>query len=136
MLRTVLLTLPILAATSAAGQQEDLTWMAVEGDTLNLNGRIMAVRGVSCPPSSEAAGLNAMRLTNTFLRGGMVVCATSRDGNGRETVDCAKRGNNGLSLSQMLIFSNLCTPRRNEDCMVPHFDALPTYTLPPSAQDA
>ena len=137
MLRICLSACAILLATSAYGQPKDMTWKALEGDTLNLNGRIMSVHGVSCPPSSQAAGLSAKRLANTVLRGGVVVCVTSLERNGRENVDCAKRGNNGLSLSQMLVFTALCTPRRDQECMTPHFDAMPTYAPPPPrAKDA
>jgi hypothetical protein len=133
MLRICLSALAILLATSAYGKPKDMTWMALQGDTLNLNGRIMRVHGVSCPPSSQPAGLYAKRLANTFLRGGLVVCVTSRTKNGRETVDCAKQGNNGFSLSQMLVFTALCTPRQDQECLMPHFDAMPIYEPPPRA---
>lgn len=108
-----------------------MTWKALEGDRLNLNGKIMSVHGIYCPPPTQASGLSAKRLSNTFLRGGLVVCATSLSKDGTEFVDCAKRGNNGLTLSQMLVFSDMCIPRRHQDCLAPHIDALPTYSLPP-----
>ncbi|NHQ75937.1 hypothetical protein HAT86_15925 [Roseovarius gahaiensis] len=137
MLRIRLSTVALVLATSAHGQPRDMTWQALDGDTLNLNGRIMSIHGVSCPPTSLAAGLRAKRLANTFLRGGVVVCVTSLERNGREDVDCAKRGNNGLSLSQMLVFKTLCTPRRNQNCLTPNIDAMPTYAPPPRrAEDA
>jgi len=136
MLRTCLASLAILQATSALGETKDMTWKALQGDTLKLNGKIMSVHGVSCPPTSMAAGLTAKRFANTFLRGGVVVCMTSLERKGREYVDCAKRGNNGLSLSQMLVFTTLCTPRRNQDCMSPHIDAMPTYAPPPRRAQA
>lgn len=131
MLRICLSTFVILLATSAHGETRDLTWKALKGDTLNLNGKVMGVHGVSCPPPSVAAGLRAKRLANTFLRGGVVVCMTSVEPTGVEKVDCAKRGNNGLTLSQMLVFKTLCVPRRDEECITPHIDAMPTYSPPP-----
>ena len=131
MLRTVIPTLMVLAASSAAAQEKNMTWKALEGDRLNLNGRIMQVHGISCPSPRIASGMSAKRLANTFLRGGIVVCATSLLEDGSELVDCAKRGNNGLMLSQMLVFSDLCRPRRDQECLAPSFDAMPTYATPP-----
>lgn len=131
MLRNILAALAFLGASAAVAQEKNTTWKALEGDRLNLNGRVMSVHGISCPPPSLASGLSAKRLANTFLRGGMVVCATSLTEDGNQFVDCAKRGNNGLTLSQMLVFSDLCIPRRDQDCLAPHIDALPTYAPPP-----
>jgi hypothetical protein len=135
MLRFVLFALPVVVATSVSGEQKDLTWKALEGDRLNLNGRIMNVHGVVCPSPEQAAGLEAKRLANTYLRGGVVACVTSLSRDGTQTVDCAKRDNNGLLLSQMLIFTELCVAKTDEECLVPRFDALPTYELPPKQRD-
>ncbi len=131
MLRNILPTLALLLASSAAAQEKDMTWKALEGDRLNLNGKVMSVHGIYCPPSSQPTGLSAKRLSNTFLRGGVVVCATSLSADGTEYVDCAKRGNNGLTLSQMLVFSDMCILQRDQECLAPRIDALPTYAPPP-----
>ncbi|MDF1621756.1 hypothetical protein [Pseudothioclava nitratireducens] len=131
MLRNILPTLALLVASSATAQEKNMTWKALEGDRLNLNGMIINVHGISCPPPILASGMSAKRLANTFLRGGVVVCATSLTEDGSEFVDCAKQGNNGLTLSQKLVFSDLCIPLRDQECLPPFIDALPTYALPP-----
>lgn len=131
MLRIIFPTLALLVASSATAQETNMTWKALEGDRLNLNGMIINVHGISCPPPILASGMSAKRLANTFLRGGVVVCATSLTEDGSKFGDCAKRGNNGLNLSQMLVFSDLCILRPDEECLAPIIDPLPTYALPP-----
>ena len=132
MLHNILSALTLLVASSAAAQEHNMTWKALEGDRLNLNGRVMSVQGISCPPLTLASGLSAKRLANTLLRGGVVVCATSLTEDGSEFVDCAKQSNNGLTLSQMLVFSDLCILRRDQGCLPSFITAQPAYTLPPS----
>ena len=121
-----------LLAEGVVAEQRDLSWKALEGDRVNLNGNVMSVHVISCPATTTEAGLDAKRLVNTFLRGGVVICARSSTRDGHEYVDCAKRGNNGLTLSQMLIFSELCAPAPEEQCLAPPVDALPAFILPPS----
>ena len=135
MLRNIISMMAIVAASAATAQEKDMTWKALEGDRLNLNGRVMDVHGISCPSPTIASGLNAKRLANTFLRQGVVVCATSRSKDGGEYVDCAKQSNNGFTLSQMLVFSELCTVRPDQECLAPRIDAMPAYTLPPSRRN-
>jgi hypothetical protein len=77
-------------ASSAIGNEVRI-WRALSGDTMELDGQVVRLRGVSCPDPETADGRAAKALLNTFLRGGYIECAL-RSVDGETLGDCAKEG--------------------------------------------
>ena len=81
---------------------------AISGDTFISNNRTVQVMGIKCPAPETEDGLAAQRITNTYLSGKNVGCAINRTGGGSLIGDCKLRGNNGLTLSEVLLATGLC----------------------------
>lgn len=109
-MKTLILALPLLSALSlpAFAQQ---SWTALSGDTYSLHGSNVFLSGVSCPSPDTPEGLDAKRLANTFLYAGNVDCSGLGMTKGAWAGDCRLKGNNGKTLSQVLLDSGLCKKR-------------------------
>lgn len=86
----------------------DAQWKAVSGDTYQLNGSIVKLEGVYCPSPDTENGLEAKRIANTFLRSGTVNCNGFGISQASWSGDCTLKGNNGKTLSQVMIDSGYC----------------------------
>jgi len=81
---------------------------AISGDTFTSNNRTVQIMGIRCPAPKTEDGLAAQRIANTYLNGKNVGCAISRTGDGSLIGDCKLRGNNGRTLSEVLLATGLC----------------------------
>ncbi len=81
---------------------------ATSGDTFISNNRTVQIMGIRCPAPKTEDGLAAQRIANTYLNGKNVGCAISRTGYGSLIGDCKLRGNNGRTLSEVLLATGLC----------------------------
>ena len=80
----------------------------ISGDTFISNNRTVQIMGIRCPAPETEDGLAAKRITNTYLSGKNVGCAINRTGDGSLIGDCKLRGNNGRTLSEVLLATGLC----------------------------
>ena len=80
---------------------------AISGDTFISNNRTVQVMGIKCPAPETEDGLAAQRITNTYLSGKNVGCAINHAGDGSLIGDCKLRGNNGRTLSEVLLATGL-----------------------------
>jgi len=81
---------------------------AISGDTFILNNRTVQIMGIRCPAPETEDGLAAQRIANTYLNGKNVGCAINHAGDGSLIGDCKLRGNNGRTLSEVLLATGLC----------------------------
>lgn len=81
---------------------------AISGDTFISNNRTVQIMGIRCPAPKTKEGLAAKRITNTYLNGKTVGCAIKRTRDGSLVGDCKLRGNNGRTLSEVLLATGLC----------------------------
>lgn len=106
-----LLIAPILLITFCVMAYAQQSWTALSGDTYSLHGSNVFLSGVSCPSPDTPEGLDAKRLANTFLHAGNVDCSGLGMTKGAWAGDCRLKGNNGKTLSQVLLDSGLCKKR-------------------------
>ena len=66
-------------------------WRALSGDRMELDGKEVQLRGVTCPGPDTDAGRAAKALLNTFLRDGRIECRVFETETGDEAV-CSKEG--------------------------------------------
>ena len=88
---------------SAIGN-EVRVWRALSGDMMELDGRVVRLRGVTCPDAATADGRAAKALLNTFLRGGYIECALREDAHGL-LGDCTK---DGRDIARGMLASGYC----------------------------
>ena len=81
---------------------------AINGHTIDLYGDLMIVEGIICPDIDTPEGMDAKRLTNTYLHGRKVTCEVMSNFGAAWRGDCKLKSNNGNTLSQMLLDSGLC----------------------------
>ena len=81
---------------------------AISGDTFISNNRTVQIMGIRCPAPETEDGLAAKRIANTYLNGKNVGCAINRTENSSLVGDCKLRGNNGRTLSEVLLATGLC----------------------------
>ena len=80
---------PVPNTTGRAIENEVRIWRALTGDTMELDGRVIRLAGVTCPGIDTEEGRKAKALLNTFLRAGRISCQVSQSANGPEAV-CRK----------------------------------------------
>lgn len=88
----VMFTAPLLADPSASAQgNQPRIWIALSGDTIELDGQRARLSGVSCAPPDSPDGRTAKALLNTFLRAGHVRC-TLTETTSHTDASCAVNG--------------------------------------------
>ena len=90
---------------------------AINGHTIELDSDLMIVEGIVCPNVDTPEGMDAKRLANTYVHGRKVTCEVISNFGAAWRGDCKLKGNNGNTLSQMLLDSGLCKSGKiSTDC--------------------
>ncbi|MBY6157389.1 hypothetical protein [Pseudooceanicola nitratireducens] len=110
MMRIALILLAVLIATPMAEAKGRRA--AMSGDTIMLDGKIIKLKGLECPPMDTEEGKEAQRLVQIMLHARILNCAWDTLPDGTREGDCIYRAANWSPKSRSMVVElesrNLC----------------------------